>query len=98
MEAYANKSGTDGIAVFGVGQFGAVEGLIIDDSTSGGVFRGAVAYGGADFSSSIVDVAKLMLEGKTYPTITWEELALVSAVDGQLSIEPVTNTGFIQSR
>ena len=98
VEAYANKSGTDGIAVFGVGLFGEVEGPIIDASTSGGVFRGAVAYGGSDFSSSIVDVAKLMLEGKTYPTITWEELALVSAVDGQLSIEPVTNTGFIQSR
>lgn len=98
MEAYANKTGTEGIAVFGVGQFGVVEGPIIDDSTSGGVFRGAVAYGGADFSSAIVALAKLMLEGKTYPAVTWEDLALVTAVKGQLSIEPVTNTGFVQSR
>jgi len=102
VEAYGNNTDVtysiDGIAVFGVGLFGLVEESIIDASMSGGVFRGAVAYGGVDFSSTIIDMAKLMLEGKSYPAVTWEELALVSAIDGQLSIEPVTNTGFIQSR
>jgi ABC-type sugar transport system substrate-binding protein len=100
MEANTNASDGNtidpkGIAVFGVGLFGMVEEPIINASMNRGVYRGAVAYGGADFPSTIIAMAKLMLENKTYPPVTWQELVLVTAEDGQLSIAPVKNTGFI---
>jgi ABC-type sugar transport system substrate-binding protein len=103
MEVYGKKTdniitSTEGIAVFGVGLFGLVEEAIIDASVGKGVFRGAVAYGGSEFPETIVAKAKLMLEDKAFPLVTWEELALITAVDGKLSIEPVANRGIIPSR
>jgi hypothetical protein len=102
MDAYADKpdmiSNIKGIAVFGIGLSGLVEDAVIAASMSKGAFRGAVVYGGTDFPSEIIRMAILMLEAKAYPEVTWDELTLVTAVDGRLSIEPVINTGFIPTR
>ncbi len=102
MEAYADQpdmiTSIKGIAVFGIGRSGSVEDAVIAASMSKGVFRGAVVYGGTDFPSEIITMVKLMLVGKAYPKVTWDELTLITALNGQLSVLPVTNTGFILSK
>jgi ABC-type sugar transport system substrate-binding protein len=85
----------DEVAVFGVGMFGPEADAIIESSQGKGVFRGAVAFGGGDLPGTTVGIAAKMLAGEDYPEITWDPLALATAVDGQLSVVPVANSGVI---
>jgi ABC-type sugar transport system substrate-binding protein len=83
------------VAVFGVGMFGPEGDAIVASSNGDGVFRGAVAFGGGDLPGSTVAIARQMLNGEDYPEVTWDPLALATAVNGQLSIVPMANSGVV---
>ena len=83
------------VAVFGVGMFGPEADAIVESSKGKGVFRGAVAFGGGDLPGTTVGIARKMLSGEPYPEVTWDPLALATAVDGKLSVVPVANSGVI---
>lgn len=85
----------DKVAVFGVGMFGPEGDAIVESSQGQGVFRGAVAFGGGDLPGTTVGIATKMINGEEYPEVTWDPLALATAVDGKLSIVPVANSGVI---
>ncbi len=85
----------DEIAVFGVGMFGPEGEAIVESSQGNGVFRGAVAFGGGDLPGTTVAIARQMLNGEDYAEITWDPLALATAIDGELSVVPVANSGVI---
>jgi ABC-type sugar transport system substrate-binding protein len=83
------------VAVFGVGMFGPEGDAIVASSNGDGVFRGAVAFGGGDLPGSTVAIARQILNGEDYPEVTWDPLALATAVNGQLSIVPMANSGVV---
>mgnify|MGYP000263731449 CR=1 FL=1 len=83
------------VAVFGVGMFGPEGDAIVESAQGKGVFRGAVAFGGGDLPGTTVSIAAKMLNGEPYPEVTWDPLALATAVDGKLSVVPVANSGVI---
>ena len=83
------------VAVFGVGMFGP-EGDAIKAAAQGkGVFRGVVAFGGVDLPGKTVALVKLILSGEHFPEITWDALACVTPVNGELVIKPMTNQGVV---
>jgi ribose transport system substrate-binding protein len=83
------------VAVFGVGMFGPEADAIVESSQGKGVFRGAIAFGGGDLPGKTVGIATKMLDGQPYPEVTWDELAMATVKDGQLSIVPMANSGVI---
>jgi ribose transport system substrate-binding protein len=83
------------VAVFGVGMFGPEGDAIIASSNGEGVFRGAVAFGGGDLPGSTVAIARQILDGEDYAEVTWDPLALATAVNGELNIVPMANSGVI---
>lgn len=85
------------IAIFGVGMFGPERDGLIESSLGKGVFRGAVAFGGGDLPGTTVSIARKMLKGEEYPEVTWDPLAMAFAVNGELSIVPVPNSGVIDA-
>jgi ABC-type sugar transport system substrate-binding protein len=100
MDEYARGAASvitdlNSIAVFGVGMFGPEGDAIVESSLGHGVFRGAVAFGGGDLPGTTVSIARRMLSGEDYPEVTWDPLALATAVNGQLSVVPVANSGVI---
>ena len=85
----------DEVAVFGVGMFGPEGDAIVESAQGKGVFRGAVAFGGGDLPGTTVGIATKMLSGQDYPEVTWDPLALATAVNGELAVVPVANSGVI---
>jgi ABC-type sugar transport system substrate-binding protein len=83
------------IAVFGVGMFGPEADAILESAQGKGVFRGAVAFGGGDLPGSTVAIISKMLSGEEYPAVTWDPLALATAVNGELSVVPMANSGVV---
>jgi hypothetical protein len=42
-----------------------------------------------------VGIASKILNGEEFPEITWDPLALATAVNGELNVVPVANSGVI---
>jgi ABC-type sugar transport system substrate-binding protein len=76
------------VAVFSVGLLGAEGPAVADSSTGKGVFRGTVRFGG-DLIGRTIEYATKMLNGEDVPVDIWDDLELVTAVDGVLYAVPV---------
>jgi len=76
------------VAVFSVGMIGAEGPAVADSSTGKGVFRGTIRFGG-DLIGRTMEYAMKMVHGEDYPKIIWDDLDMVTAVDGQLMYVPV---------
>ena len=94
MDEYAKGSGVsviddlDKVAVFSVGLLGAEGPAVADSSTGKSVFRGTIRFGG-DLVGRTMEYAGKMLNGEEVPAIIWDDLDLVTAVDGVLYAVPV---------
>jgi ABC-type sugar transport system substrate-binding protein len=94
MDEYAKGSGTsviedlDKVAVFSVGLIGAEGPAVADSSKGNGVFRGTIRFGG-DLVGRTIEYATKMLNGEDVPADIWDDLELVTAVDGVLFSVPV---------
>jgi len=84
------------VAVFGVGMFGPEADAILASSQGEGVFRGAVAFGGGDLPGTTVAIASKIINGEAFDEVTWDPLALATAVNGELSVVPMPNSGVIR--
>jgi ABC-type sugar transport system substrate-binding protein len=76
------------VAVFGVGMIGAEGPAVADSSLGNGVFRGTIRFGG-DLIGRTMEYAMKMVHGEEYPKVVWDDLDMVTAVDGQLMYVPV---------
>ena len=76
------------VAVFSVGMIGAEGPAVADSSTGKGVFRGTIRFGG-DLIGRTMEVAGKMIGGQGVSKIVWDDLDMVTAVDGQLMYVPV---------
>jgi ABC-type sugar transport system substrate-binding protein len=76
------------VAVFGVGLIGAEGPAVADSSTGNGVFRGTIRFGG-DLIGRTMEVAAQMLAGEDIGPDVWDDLELITAVDGVLYSVPV---------
>ena len=80
------------IAVFGVGVIGPEVGSIIAASTGDGFLRGAVSFGGVPdpppappaLGAKTAMLVQKILGGEVYDRVIWDELDLVTAIDGQM--------------
>jgi len=96
MDEYAKGEGIsviddpDKVAVFSVGLLGAEGPAVADSSTGKGVFRGTIRFGG-DLIGRTMEYAAKMLNGEEVPTDIWDDLDLVTAVDGVLYSVPVAS-------
>ena len=93
MDEYARGAGSviedlDKVAVFSIGLIGAEGPAVADSSTGKGVFRGTIRFGG-DLVGRTLEVATQMLNGQAVPADIWDDLELVTAVDGVLYAVPV---------
>jgi ABC-type sugar transport system substrate-binding protein len=100
MDEYAKGASSaiknlDEVAVFGVGMFGPEADAILESAQGKGVFRGAVAFGGGDLPGSTVAILSKILSGGDFPEVTWDPLALATAVNGELSVVPMANSGVL---
>lgn len=75
------------VAAFSVGMIGAEGTAVADASLGKGVFRGTIRFGG-DLIGRTMEVAGKML-GPGVSKIVWDDLDMVTAVDGQLMAVPV---------
>jgi ABC-type sugar transport system substrate-binding protein len=76
------------VAAFSVGMIGAEGPAVADASLGKGVFRGTIRFGG-DLIGRTMEVAGKMLSGQGISKIVWDDLDMVTAVDGQLMSVPV---------
>jgi ABC-type sugar transport system substrate-binding protein len=83
------------VAVFGVGMFGPEADAVMAAANGQGALRGVIAFGGGDLPGKTAGIVAKILNGEEYPAVTWDELALVTAVNGQLVFTPMANTGVI---
>jgi hypothetical protein len=94
MDEYAKGSGVsviedlNKVAVFSIGLIGAEGPAVADSSTGNGVFRGTIRFGG-DLVGRTIEIATKMLNGEDIPADIWDDLELVTAVDGLLYSVPV---------
>jgi ribose transport system substrate-binding protein len=94
MDEYAKGEGVsviddlNKVAIFSVGLLGAEGPAVADSSTGNGVFRGTIRFGG-DLVGRTMEYANKMLNGEDVPAIIWDDLDLVTAVDGVLYSVPV---------
>lgn len=93
MDEYAKGAASvvkdlDKVAVFSVGMIGAEGPAVADSSKGKGVFRGTIRFGG-DLIGRTMQYASKMVNGEPYPKIVWDDLDMVTAVDGQLMHVPV---------
>ncbi|MBN1451523.1 MAG: sugar ABC transporter substrate-binding protein [Anaerolineales bacterium] len=94
MDEYAKGDGVSAIddlnkvAVFSVGLLGPEGPAVADSSTGKGVFRGTVRFGG-DLIGRTMEYATKMLNGENVPKDIWDDLELVTSVDGKLMSVPV---------
>lgn len=101
MDEYAKGEGVSAIddlnkvAVFSVGLIGAEGPAVADSSMGNGVFRGTIRFGG-DLVGRTIEYATRMLNGEVLPKDIWDDLELVTAVDGILYSVPVESAiGFV---
>jgi len=76
------------VAVFGVGMIGAEADAVAGASLGNGVYRGTVRFGG-DLIGRTIEFAGKMLGGEDVPVDIWDDLELVTGVDGVLMAVPV---------
>jgi ribose transport system substrate-binding protein len=94
MDEYAKGSGVsviddlNKVAVFSVGLIGAEGPAVADSSKGNGVFRGTIRFGG-DLVGRTLEYATKILNGENVPADIWDDLELVTAVDGVLFSVPV---------
>jgi ABC-type sugar transport system substrate-binding protein len=94
MDEYAKGKGVsaiddlDKVAVFSVGLLGPEGPAVADSSTGKGVFRGTVRFGG-DLIGRTMEYATKMVNGEDVPKDIWDDLELVTSVDGKLMSVPV---------
>ncbi len=94
IDEYAKGPGVSAIedlnkvAVFSIGLIGAEGPAVADSSTGKGVFRGTIRFGG-DLVGRTMEYAVKMLNGEVVPADIWDDLELVTAVDGALHSVPV---------
>lgn len=94
MDEYAKGEGVSAIgdlnkvAVFSVGLLGPEGPAVADSSTGKGVFRGTVRFGG-DLIGRTMEYATKMVNGEDVPQDIWDDLELVTSVDGKLMSVPV---------
>jgi len=94
MDEYAKGSGASVIddlskvAVFSIGLIGAEGPAVADSSKGNGVFRGTIRFGG-DLIGRTMEYAGKMLNGEAVPKDIWDDLELVTGVDGVLFSVPV---------
>ncbi len=83
------------VAVFGVGVIGPEMDAIKAASMGDGFLRGAVSFGGADLPGKTGALVKQVLDGEEYTRVIWDELALVTAVNGEIMIVPMPASGVL---
>ena len=94
MDEYAKGPGVsviedlNKVAVFSVGLIGAEAQGLAESSTGNGVFRGTIRFGG-DLVGRTMFYATKMVNGETVPADIWDDLELITAVDGKLYTVPV---------
>jgi len=76
------------VAAFSVGMIGAEGPAVLDSASGKGVFRGTIRFGG-DLIGRTMQYAGMMINGQPYPKVVWDDLDMVTAVDGQLMYVPV---------
>jgi ribose transport system substrate-binding protein len=80
------------VAIFGVGVIGPEISAILAASTGDGFLRGAVSFGGVPgpppspppLGAKTAMLVKKILDGEVYDRVIWDELDLVTALDGKL--------------
>jgi ribose transport system substrate-binding protein len=80
------------VAIFGVGVIGPEVVSIMAASTGDGFLKGAVSFGGVPeappaappLGAKTVMLVKQILNGEVYDRVIWDELDLVTAVDGKV--------------
>jgi ribose transport system substrate-binding protein len=80
------------VAIFGVGVIGPEVVSIMSASTGDGFLRGAVSFGGVPgappapppLGAKTVMLVKKILNGEVYDRVIWDELDLVTAVNGEV--------------
>ncbi len=85
------------VAVFGVGVIGPEMDAIKAASTGDGYLRGAVSFGGADLPGKTVGIVQTVLNGEEFTRVVWDELALVSAINGEMLIIPMPASGVLSA-
>jgi ABC-type sugar transport system substrate-binding protein len=94
MDEYAKGPGVsviedlNKVAVFSVGLIGAEAQGLAESSTGNGVFRGTIRFGG-DLVGRTMFYATKMVNGEAVPADIWDDLELITAVDGKLYTVPV---------
>jgi ABC-type sugar transport system substrate-binding protein len=84
------------VAVFGVGALPPEIDAVVASSVGNGTLRGCVSFGGLDLPERTVALAAKMLNGESYPAVTLDALALVTAKNGPPPIiVPVPSGGVI---
>jgi ABC-type sugar transport system substrate-binding protein len=83
------------VAVFGVGVIGPERDAIKAASIGEGFLRGAVSFGGADLPGKTSALVKKVLNGEEFTRVIWDELAMVTAVSGELVITPMPASGVL---
>jgi hypothetical protein len=78
-----------------VGMFGPEADAVKAAASGQGALRGVIAFGGGDLPGKTAALVAKMLNGEEYPEVTWDELALVTAVDGEIVTTPMVNQGVI---
>jgi hypothetical protein len=76
------------VAIFSVGLLGAEGPAVAGSSTGNGVFRGTIRFGG-DLIGRTIEVTGKLLSGADVPKDIWDDLEIVTSVDGKLMAVPV---------
>ncbi len=76
------------VAAFSVGMIGAEGPAVLDSGAGKGVFRGTIRFGG-DLIGRTMEYAGKMLGGQEYPKVVWDDLDMVTLINGQLMATPV---------
>ncbi|GHU91147.1 hypothetical protein FACS189485_01050 [Spirochaetia bacterium] len=73
----------DKIGIFGGGAMGPEVQQLKETSLGSGVFRGAVAFGGADLPGDVAELVYRVFKNDMPEKILWDPISLVSAENGQ---------------
>jgi hypothetical protein len=94
MDEYAKGPGgsviddLNKVGIFSIGLIGAEGPAVADSSKGNGVFRGTIRFGG-DLVGRTMEYAGKILGGEDVSKDIWDDLELVTAVDGVLYSVPV---------
>jgi ABC-type sugar transport system substrate-binding protein len=90
-----SKAQLDRIGIFGGGAMGPEIQQLKETSLGSGVFRGAVAFGGADLPGDVANLVYSVFNNDIPEKILWDPISLVSAENGQEVRVLVKSTGAI---